>query len=339
MVIAAKLIPARYYARLGVLLSDMGIDTGSLLQRAGLKPEDIEDADAYLSMPQVESLVTAALEQSGRSDIGLELARVLTPTSHDMVSNGILSSPTLDLALRFVSRFFSLILPSFRMNYWVEPEHMWISVVPVMPQSPTCLAFHLELIAAAIYWASGDLLRRPVPPPNIYCSFKKPLHAARYAQFKGAKVHFGWHSRPGVSLSWPSSLATESLGFPDPQALELARQRCHEMVVRSRLRDNLADWVFMMLRESKDGMPSMQELADTLSMSPRTLDRQLKKLDTSFRQLSGRAVNEKACDLLAKGELSVTQVALELGYSDASNFSRAFRRSFDVSPKQWQQQN
>jgi AraC-like DNA-binding protein len=36
--------------------------------------------------------------------------------------------------------------------------------------------------------------------------------------------------------------------------------------------------------------------------------------------------------MLARGDLSVTQVAYELGYRDASNFTRAFRREGGLSP-------
>ena len=39
-----------------------------------------------------------------------------------------------------------------------------------------------------------------------------------------------------------------------------------------------------------------------------------------------------ACDLLSAGELTVSEVAERLGYHEVSNFSRAFRRWFGVSP-------
>lgn len=46
---------------------------------------------------------------------------------------------------------------------------------------------------------------------------------------------------------------------------------------------------------------------------------------------------EGACELLASQDATVARVALALGFSDAANFSRAFRRTFGMSPTQYQQ--
>ena len=43
--------------------------------------------------------------------------------------------------------------------------------------------------------------------------------------------------------------------------------------------------------------------------------------------------------MLADNQLSITQIALELGYSDAANFTRAFRKISGVSPSQWRAHN
>jgi len=45
---------------------------------------------------------------------------------------------------------------------------------------------------------------------------------------------------------------------------------------------------------------------------------------------------ERACTLLAEPSATVAQVALRLGFSDAANFSRAFRRVFGMAPGEYQ---
>ncbi|MNF14031.1 HTH-type transcriptional regulator VirS [compost metagenome] len=55
----------------------------------------------------------------------------------------------------------------------------------------------------------------------------------------------------------------------------------------------------------------------------------------SFTQLVDQIRRDLAMAHLKQQTLSVTQLASLLGYSETSAFSRAFKRWFGVSPKQW----
>lgn len=336
---ASHLLPARYYARFCQVLEQSGVQTRGILARAGIARRDLQAADHRLTLTQVEALVEEAARLTGRSDLSLEVARALKLTSHSTVSYGILSSPTAGYALRLVARFFSLILPSFRMHYAADDRRIRLTVTPVWPQSPRGLAFHLELIAAAVHWELGDLVGTNLPRYDIYFSLSEPPHVAAYARLREVRAHFGWQMRPGLRMEWPARVATWPLALSDPGALRSAEQRCAEMVRTARDRGEIAGWVHMMIREAGDGAPSMRELANTLNLSTRTLDRYLKGEGTSFRALSKQASHAKACTLLGEQRLSVTQTAFELGYTDVSNFARAFRRTTGLSPGEWQRQS
>ncbi|MDE0284944.1 MAG: helix-turn-helix transcriptional regulator, partial [Gammaproteobacteria bacterium] len=55
---------------------------------------------------------------------------------------------------------------------------------------------------------------------------------------------------------------------------------------------------------------------------------------TTVHNYLHRARMEKACDLLANSELTITQIAMSLGYEYSSNFTTAFRKHFGVTPRQ-----
>lgn len=331
-----QLVPARYYARFCEVLNDLGYDSTPLIEAAGIARQELESPDGTLTMEQVEALLAAAADATGRSDLALELGLALKLTSHSTVSYGILSSPTVGYALRLVARFFSLILPAFRMRYACDDESMRVAVAPLWAMSPAALAFHLELIAACLHWEVRDLLGGDMPFYHLHFSLEPPPHAARYDAFREQRTHFGSWTRPGFEVRWPASMAGRPLAQADPMALRQAEARCNEMVDKARTAGNVAAWVRMMLREARGGPPSRTELATSLNLSSRTLDRYLKKEGTSFRALSIRARHDRACDLLGEDRLSMTQIAYELGYSDPSNFARAFRQEMGVSPSAWQ---
>lgn len=330
-------MPARYYARLYQILQNRNIPTGPLLDAAGITLADLNKPEAVISMLQVEALVEAAMQATESKDLALDLARALKLTSHSSVSYGILSSPTGGYALHLVARFFSLILPAFRVAYATDSRYMRVTVTPVWAMSHKCLAFHLELIAACVHWELRDLIGGSLPPYHIYFSLDEPPHVHRYEQLSGAQVHFGWQTRPGFIMQWPVEVATRPVSLADPAALELAEKRCNEIVNKARVTGDISAWASMMLNEARGGPPSIEELAQALNLSSRTLDRYLKKEGTSFRSLSKQARYAKACSMLDRNRLSVTQIALELGYTDASNFARAFKRESSVSPSVWRE--
>ena len=81
--------------------------------------------------------------------------------------------------------------------------------------------------------------------------------------------------------------------------------------------------------------PTIPDLARTLNWNETQLMR-------SFRQAVGMTVHnylhrarmERAYELLSTTEMTITQVALETGYEYSSNFATAFRRFFELTPKQ-----
>jgi AraC-like DNA-binding protein len=77
---------------------------------------------------------------------------------------------------------------------------------------------------------------------------------------------------------------------------------------------------------------SIDDVAKTLGMNIRQLQRLLQKEDISFRQLSDEVIFELAKNLLNVEQRSILEVSCELGYTEASNFSRAFTRWSGISP-------
>ncbi len=71
---------------------------------------------------------------------------------------------------------------------------------------------------------------------------------------------------------------------------------------------------------------NIEWFGDMLGMSKRTLQRNLKTRGLIFKDLKESARFEKAKQLLIETPLSVQEVSWQLGYTDLSNFNRAFRR-------------
>ena len=72
-----------------------------------------------------------------------------------------------------------------------------------------------------------------------------------------------------------------------------------------------------------------------LHMSERTLARRLAERDYTFTSLVDEIRNQLARDYLRQPRFSVTDIAFLLGFSDQSNFARAFKRWTSLSPTEF----
>ncbi|OZG74155.1 hypothetical protein BTA51_03800 [Hahella sp. CCB-MM4] len=77
---------------------------------------------------------------------------------------------------------------------------------------------------------------------------------------------------------------------------------------------------------------SIEEVADTLSLQVGELRRMLKRSQLGYRTLCDRAKFRETLDFLDAQSVDFTDIALQLGFSEQSVFTRAFRRWTDMSP-------
>ncbi|WP_223670527.1 helix-turn-helix domain-containing protein [Kangiella shandongensis] len=75
--------------------------------------------------------------------------------------------------------------------------------------------------------------------------------------------------------------------------------------------------------------------------------RSLSTFTREFKRLYGTSPNkwliqkrlEKSSELLEKTSMSVTEVAMEVGYENVSHFIKAYKRLFDTTPKRYKSEN
>lgn len=125
---------------------------------------------------------------------------------------------------------------------------------------------------------------------------------------------------------------------PDAKLFSLAKQfflllqhvRIEKEDLVSRLKKRIHDNISSPLR--------LSDLAVDLGLSPRTLQRRLQEKQINFTTLVDDEKKATALRLLADTQLSVSNIANQLGYDDPSNFHRAFRKWYPFSPQMYREQ-
>jgi AraC-like DNA-binding protein len=117
--------------------------------------------------------------------------------------------------------------------------------------------------------------------------------------------------RPGL----PDDAGIDEIETPVPDPRDIVK--CVEHLVRLAL---------------LEGRPRLDWMARKLDLSGRSLQRHLSFRNTTFEAVVDRVLTRHATTLLERGEMQITQVAVQLGYADPSHFVRAFRRWTGQTP-------
>ncbi|MER0238343.1 AraC family transcriptional regulator ligand-binding domain-containing protein [Fulvimarina sp. MAC8] len=98
------------------------------------------------------------------------------------------------------------------------------------------------------------------------------------------------------------------------------------------LRGSRAEVTALLAIALLEGHPKIDWVASKLETNRRALQRSLDQEGFNFSGLLEELLKERAITLLRSTDLNVTDVALQLGYSDSAHFSRAFRRWTGTPP-------
>jgi len=119
---------------------------------------------------------------------------------------------------------------------------------------------------------------------------------------------------------------------PEMQRLLLRMIGAKETLEERSLRDEVRGVLAGMIGS---GDANQAAVAHAFALSSRTLHRRLARLGTTFQDLLDEVRCEIACRLLENTSQPVSQIALMLGYSEASAFTRSFKRRLGCGPANW----
>lgn len=136
-------------------------------------------------------------------------------------------------------------------------------------------------------------------------------------------------SVPAAMLSCEPTLRNEDLSKAALLKCEEERQALLSNISLSAKVRNL------MVDEELAEWRSIEDVSALLFMSPASLKRKLANEDTSFQRIKNAVRFSRAIQLLDEGSHSLDAIADELGYNNASNFSKAFKTWTGHSPKDY----
>ena len=296
---------ARSVAGIAVLVEyaeEQGLTSAQVLAGTGLSAADLGDAALEVTATQ-ELRVVRNLVRAGHGD-GAAVGRKYHLSAFGIFGYALLSSRTLldamNVALRFLDLTYIFVIPEVRLADGRVRIELSDETLPTDVRD-----FLADRDLAAIDTVLAEVLAGPLPTT---------LSADRR------------------TLSFPAEHLERRLPQGNPSTQALCQQLCADLALRRRDGSGLAQQVRVLLAQRMAFDPSSAGVADGLGLSDRTLRRRLAAEGTSFQVLLDQVRSSLARQLLDSGALSVEEVALRLGYAEASSFIGAHRRWHGTTP-------
>lgn len=163
-----------------------------------------------------------------------------------------------------------------------------------------------------------------------------PASIEPYRNYFGADILF---NRPATKIYAAADLLGRPLAKTDRKSAAALDQQIRAWMEAPENTAGLeGDTRRAIVQLTREGMPSLEQVAENLELSPRQLARQLNDLGLSFRGLREDSLRSLAEGYLKSRDLSLTDIAHLLGYSEQSVLSRAAKRWTGKSARQWRKE-
>jgi len=268
------------------------------------------------------------LQRLGPTHWGLGVGAALDGSAHGPAGAAIVTAASLGDALDVLVRYAAVRAPFVELRATRAGRRYELELFERVPLGAVRTAM-LEMVLLSTQWVVESALGRPMTGAVVTMPAPRPPHWRRYADVFHVPVGFaGGRATLSLPAAW--------LGLPCPLADPVVhRSACTRLeAMRQRRAAEFVDVeVESLLDAGDDAPPSLPEVARRLRVSSRTLVRKLGTRGASYRRLRDGHRRRRAGALLADTSLTVAEIAERLGYDEPTNFARACRRWFGVSPR------
>jgi AraC-like DNA-binding protein len=314
-------------------MEEVGLSASAVLRRAGLPQLFRQQPRVLLKTKELFALWRAIGETSTDPAIGLQLGTETRTERFHPVGLAALSCENFGSAIDRMARYKQLTCPEEILQ--AKDDEEW------------SIQFH---------WLLADEVE---PPVLIECAFAWVLSIARHGtgtrlsplrvefvqprpHVKTIERHFGCPAVCGSTRNVIVFRATDAerpfvtrnaelLGMLAPQFEEELKQENGD--------ENFLERVRVAIQQKLTGQrPTVEDIADALHVSSRTLQRRLQEEGSSFQRVLDEARHQLARHYLNNSVLELNEAAYLLGYEDGNSFVRAFRTWEGVPPARWREQ-
>jgi AraC-like DNA-binding protein len=313
-------------------LQTYGIDADAVFAKAGINFTNINSAEARLTGRQYAHLLKECLMATNDPNFVIKTARFIQPTCFNALGFALFSSRSIRKFLERNQRYYSFLTttqttefvddetePRFKINSAVKADDSGLNRMFVLGS-----LIWINKMIQLMYGPHFRQLKVNVPGEFPDPSFKKEFEAYFDCPVDYSADHFSLVFKP-EDLDTPLATANAALAQQNDEVILGLFARMAKADTPTRVRGQLLEML-------STGEYSKAAVARELGYSVRAFHNKLAEAGTSYQEILDETRLHLAEQYLRQETYSVGDVAFLLGFSDFSNFSRAFKKWTGETP-------
>lgn len=310
-----------------------GIEPGPLFEKHGVNRTVLRDPNQRVPTAAWDAIRRDAMRRIGDPCACLKAARCWHPSNIGVFGYAWLASATLRSALKRLERYSRLIGQSGGWELTSTPATLTATLLQTRAD-PFDRALATDMAMSIVTEMCRMNYGASLCAQEVTLRRAEPDCADSYRLFYGGRVRF---SAPEDSFTLAARDADRPLPSSNRQIAGLHDRILVEQLATLEKENVVARCKAFILEHLTTGKVSLEEAAQALHTSPRTLTRRLEAEKTTFSALLDEMRRQLAERYLADSRHSISEVAFLLGFQQQSSFTRAANRWFNASPKEYRQ--
>jgi AraC-like DNA-binding protein len=313
-----------------VALREADIDPAVMLSALGVSESMLLDPATRVPRERTVLLTKRLLELAPSPQLALRAASLSELRDLGVVGYLARHSDNALQAIERLVRYARLIADAahFALEVRDGEVHFIASLLGERAFMPLGVDFSTATVVRTIELLSGGRAR----PLSVDLPRPKPRELAPYRTTFGPVIRF---DSERVVLRYAEAPLRAPCPDADPQLAAILEEHAARVLSAMPPPTTLYEQARALIgREIERGDVRANSVAETLRISERSLRRKLRDAGSSYRALLDEVRCERALALLDQQKLPVGEVAQRLGFSDATAFTRSFRRWTGRAPSE-----
>ncbi|SIT47280.1 AraC family transcriptional regulator [Paraburkholderia piptadeniae] len=330
-----RFAPSKLVALIEVT-SELGLDASAVLAGTDLDLDAIANPFTLTSSLQFLTAARNAIRQYAKSDLGVRVGCRLHASSYGMYGYALLCSEAMAHTFDTAVKYHQLANGALDIRWvedddaatWIFPNHNEVLVPDV---DEPLYRFLIDLQFAVHVTVIKDVMGAWCVPARAMFTQAEPSHAALLSDVLECPLAF---EQPQNLLSYPAAWLSRAPQLANPITAAQVSTQCARLLEQLRWQAGVTRRVYQELTRTPGKFPDIEQIAESLCMTSRTLRRKLEAEGASYSELLTGVRKALAIDYLSTTSLSIEDIALTLGFSDAVGFRHAFKRWTGKTPNE-----
>ncbi|MFN0217220.1 MAG: AraC family transcriptional regulator ligand-binding domain-containing protein [Hyphomicrobium sp.] len=306
-------------------------DIDRIFGHAGIAPEMAGSPTLQLGLAPFCSLFEQSAHLTHNDNFGLWFGNKFEARDLGLWGYAAVSAPTVGAALQTLCELF--------------PHHQQSSMLRMRGGQNGLLQLEYRIESAEIVACRQDaelslgtflnVMREGLgptwAPEEVHFEHPKPEGHREHRQAFNAPVFF---SQPTNALLFRPEVLATRMPASDPRLLAAMRLCLQRLSERNDWRVSVTDRVRSAVKARlPEGFPALEEISSEIRLPLKAIERELRRDGINYKDLVEKTRQDLALMYIGQRQLQISEIALLLGYSELSAFSRAVRRWTGQSPR------